>query len=459
MRFIEGSMQKILCCVASLSLAAALGLGQGVSVIGVAPGESIQAAINAAPEGSTVLVRSGRYEESLLVWKSLTLASDEEAVIHGGGEEAAVTIRADGVTLRGFQIQGARVGVLVDGVTGVLVETNTISANTMAGVYLRGCSGNRLYFNHVYKNAGGDSLPSSGYGIWLDSAHDNRIGENHIAANGRAGVCLEESHRNNLSRNTLWGNAPGWGDNVDVGCLVAAGGIVLIRSDENVLEDNALAGNTPYGIELLWSSSNHLTRNRVEPISGEANPMELLAGIAIQGRGDYCPKGPHATNNTVVGNVAAGCEIGILLLNTWGNLAEANTVVGNGIGVFLGCWFAVPPEDGSEPVVASRVVSNVITENRLGIGIMDGEGLVVPKLIQIERNVIARNWEAGLGWTGWRPEQAMVDARRNWWGDASGPYHPELNPQGKGDPISDGAEFSPWLDTPPHLTLAERLAM
>ena len=38
-----------------------------------------------------------------------------------------------------------------------------------------------------------------------------------------------------------------------------------------------------------------------------------------------------------------------------------------------------------------------------------------------------------------------VDAENNWWGDGTGPYHPELNPNGLGDCVSDGVDFDPWL--------------
>ncbi|KPV64380.1 MAG: hypothetical protein AOA66_0191 [Candidatus Bathyarchaeota archaeon BA2] len=41
-----------------------------------------------------------------------------------------------------------------------------------------------------------------------------------------------------------------------------------------------------------------------------------------------------------------------------------------------------------------------------------------------------------------------VDARLNWWGRPSGPYHPTLNPWGKGDPVSDNVKFKPWLPLP-----------
>jgi hypothetical protein len=42
-----------------------------------------------------------------------------------------------------------------------------------------------------------------------------------------------------------------------------------------------------------------------------------------------------------------------------------------------------------------------------------------------------------------------VDARNVWWGDASGPYHPTLNPGGLGNAVSDHVLFEPWLTSVP----------
>jgi|GEM_PF-5349525 len=44
--------------------------------------------------------------------------------------------------------------------------------------------------------------------------------------------------------------------------------------------------------------------------------------------------------------------------------------------------------------------------------------------------------------------QAVIDARRNWWGDASGPKNATSNPSGQGDPVSDKVLFDPWLHSP-----------
>lgn len=35
-------------------------------------------------------------------------------------------------------------------------------------------------------------------------------------------------------------------------------------------------------------------------------------------------------------------------------------------------------------------------------------------------------------------------AENNWWGDSSGPYHPELNLEGRGDTVGDRIDFEPW---------------
>ncbi|MCZ7570272.1 MAG: hypothetical protein M5U01_17040 [Ardenticatenaceae bacterium] len=39
-----------------------------------------------------------------------------------------------------------------------------------------------------------------------------------------------------------------------------------------------------------------------------------------------------------------------------------------------------------------------------------------------------------------------VDARYNWWGHPSGPYHPSANPGGQGNRVSDDVLFVPWLE-------------
>ena len=53
---------------------------------------------------------------------------------------------------------------------------------------------------------------------------------------------------------------------------------------------------------------------------------------------------------------------------------------------------------------------------------------------------------------------SVIDARGNWWGSASGPFHNTLNPDGSGNPVSDGVDFEPWLSAAPLLDCRVRLA-
>ncbi len=90
---------------------------------------------------------------------------------------------------------------------------------------------------------------------------------------------------------------------------------------------------------------------------------------------------------------------------------------------------------------------NNIHHNRIGIYLSGA----APDL---RGNNIYQNSDYGLSaWNSyWVP-----DARYNWWGHPSGPYHPVSNPNGLGDRIEDGwwqgyyvkaALFVPWLDVP-----------
>ena len=86
------------------------------------------------------------------------------------------------------------------------------------------------------------------------------------------------------------------------------------------------------------------------------------------------------------------------------------------------------------------LVSNTIALNQRGI-VSRGSSQPV-----IQNNLVFGNTEYGA-----QNENSAVtmDARFNWWGNASGPYHPTANPSGKGNPVSDYINFSPWNASAP----------
>lgn len=89
-----------------------------------------------------------------------------------------------------------------------------------------------------------------------------------------------------------------------------------------------------------------------------------------------------------------------------------------------------------------NVKGNNFTGNLHGIYVWPDQTEL--KGITVNFNNIADN-----SWSGVRNEVSeTLDATRNWWGDASGPHHWDINPDGGGDSVSDNVDFEPWLRAP-----------
>ncbi|MDF1554945.1 MAG: hypothetical protein P1P84_17890 [Deferrisomatales bacterium] len=90
------------------------------------------------------------------------------------------------------------------------------------------------------------------------------------------------------------------------------------------------------------------------------------------------------------------------------------------------------------------VQDNAITENQYGIYVNAGSAGIYTD------NFIFGNFDYGI----FRVAGGVtVDASGTYWGDASGPYDPSddravggfYNPDGLGDPVSDGVTYYPWV--------------
>jgi len=79
-----------------------------------------------------------------------------------------------------------------------------------------------------------------------------------------------------------------------------------------------------------------------------------------------------------------------------------------------------------------------ITENTDGISVVNGSTDV-----EIHDCLIFNNTDYGISAA--QNDNMTVNATDNYWGAASGPYHPTKNPGGDGDNITDHVEFDPWV--------------
>ena len=134
---------------------------------------SIQAAINAACPGDTIEVRSGTYNENVVVNKTLTLLGVGSPVVDAGGSGDAISLTANGCTLQGFVAKSSG----NNGIN-VISSGNHISGNTAAG----NIHGIR-FFSSRDNTITGNTATSNNFGIYLLLSNGNTISGNTATGN------------------------------------------------------------------------------------------------------------------------------------------------------------------------------------------------------------------------------------------------------------------------------------
>jgi|GEM_PF-1341214 len=251
--------------------------GSNSSVQNLNTGEffgTIQAAVDAASDGATIVVYPGTHVENVDVYKQLTIKSYSgnplDTVIRASSSgDHVFYVNANNVKISGFTISGANqnapysgiylyragsctiennvisgnwYGITLDNSTGNVLSNNEVSSNSDTGIYLVGSVNNKLTGNTVSSNYQ--------YGIWLkDSSNTNNLTGNLASSNTRSGFLLD----NQCIGNSLVNN---------VADANGGHGIYLnTASSSNSLKNNTVSSNSIYGIYLSSSGDNRVTDN------------------------------------------------------------------------------------------------------------------------------------------------------------------------------------------------------
>jgi parallel beta-helix repeat protein len=233
-------------------------------------------------------------------------------------------------------------------------------------------------------------------------------------------------------------------------------GLLIVSGDGNSILNNTVNGNLAYGIALADASSNTIQANSVSTIGGAPGNCDAIfitnasnvggsitdgsTGNYIKGNiinsghdgiyfDEYCPGNFVTDNNqiqsagdvgihmwrignqTITGNTITSAVKGIRMKGSSGNTITGNTITGCGMGFDaspswqVGVWY---------PCVDNTIETNSIIGNTTGFNV-DTD-----------------------------PNQGDVNATRNWWGDATGPYHATTNTGGLGNPVTDKVIYDPW---------------
>jgi nitrous oxidase accessory protein len=259
----------------------------------------LQTRIDAAAAGGTVVVEAGDYAGDLLVDRPLRLIGRGRPRLLGSGSGSVVRIRADGVTIEGFEIDGRGKGDLGRDSSGIHIAAHGATVrdcrihDAIFGVYLReadgtaveGCTirgipgkdpGEKGSGIHVWNTTGfrfeGNDIEDVRDGFYIQSSSggrilgnaarnlcyglhymfsDDNVFEDNLFANGAAGTALMYSRRIAFRRNRLIHNRG-----------FASVGLLFKACDDVIAEDNLIADNAR-GIFLEGSYRNVFRRNVV----------------------------------------------------------------------------------------------------------------------------------------------------------------------------------------------------
>ncbi len=286
--------------------------------------QSIQAAVGGASDGDTIIVYPGRYEENVVVDKSVTIESKQgagETTVESGVTDGRIfEVKVNDVTISGFTITStvSDIGVYLDDVEHCTVSKNTLHGHDWA-IWIDRGSNNMLTENEVYSNQGG---------IYLVSAKNNVLESNELHDNSSQGISLTLSVENTIVTNEVHNNQDG----------------VFLRNDSvsNALVGNTVCSNSRDGIWLSDSRNNSVTGNTIYEnwVHGvclqSSSAGNFVEGNTIYENGDKGISLHGSNGNTLKGNrLYDNTHAAVSLVDSGENTVEGNQLNGNMAGITL----------------------------------------------------------------------------------------------------------------------------
>ncbi|YBV96523.1 nitrous oxide reductase family maturation protein NosD [Phyllobacteriaceae bacterium JZ32] len=339
----------------ALALCGAAEAGQ----IDVAPGESVEAAIEQAEPGDIVRLLKGTHEGAVIVDRAIELTGEPGAVLDGLGAGNAITVTAPGAIVRGLEVRGSgsdmtelSSGIFVsETAAGARVENNRLVGN-LYGIYLHGAADSIAIRNEIVGRRG-VRMAETGSGVSIWNAPGAAVIGNTIRY-GRDGIYTNASRRNvfrgNRMEDVRFAVHYMYTDDSEVTGNVSRNnsvGFAIMYTNRLKITDNLSEGDRDHGLLLNYANSSVITGNRVigrmQPIARwlDAGVQKAEHGVPQEktelGKGETMRLGPqkcaflyNANKNRFYGNRFESCQIGIhFTAGSEGNEISGNAFIAN----------------------------------------------------------------------------------------------------------------------------------
>jgi len=285
----------------------------------------LQARVDAAADGATIVVEAGRYVGDLTLDRPVHLIGRGRPLLVGSGEGSVVRIRAAGVVIEGIDIDG-RLGGSLDrdssgihvAAPGAIIRDVRIS-QAYFGVYLREADG-AVIEKTIVRGVPNRPAGEQGSALHVFDSRNVQLIENDLA-DMRDGVYIQSSDgtvvRGNVARRVRYG-------------------LHYMYSNDNVFEDNLFEDGAA-GAAIMFSKRVAFRRNRFVHNRGFASVGLLLKDcedlvaednlIADNARGLFLE---GSDRNTFRRNLIAVSDAALVLFgSSRSNVFEGNAFVAN----------------------------------------------------------------------------------------------------------------------------------
>lgn len=287
----------------------------------------VQALVDRAEPGATIVVPPGHYVGHVLVDKAVTLDGGGRATIDADGAGTVLVIRANNATVKGFHLTGTGsdhnsedAGIQVRGNNNV-VKDNRID-DALFGIDLQQSHFNIIRRNHITSKPLDLGLRGDSIRLWYSD--DNGI-EDNVVKDSRDFV-LWYSKRNRVSGNHSSGGRYG---------------MHFMFAADNLVENNVFTNNS-VGISMMYDQGDVVRGNVISHsvgATGTCISLKEASAVTIENNEIiYCANGIFLdvspfqpdTTNIVTGNRIAFNDIAISFLNDWhGNEFKGNRLRAN----------------------------------------------------------------------------------------------------------------------------------